>query len=415
MTKNKIKIIDNKLPFVSVCTPTFNRRPFVEMMIKCFDNQDYPKNKMEWIIIDDGTDPIEDLVKSHPIVKYFKYDQKMTLGKKRNIMHKESCGDIIVYMYDDDYYPSDRVSHAVERLTNNPGALCAGSSEMYIYFKDNKEKCKMVQFGPYGPNHATAGTFAFKRKLLKDTKYNEDACLAEEREFLKNYTVPFVQLDPLKTILVFSHSHNTFDKRTLLDKMESNQYIKYSTRSIGDFIKDKDMIKFFVEDLEEKLKIYEPGNINMKPDVLKQIKELEITRKEMERKIMEDRQKNMDFFNKNIREQSIDMPSSAQMKTSQPTPLPSPTTSIVFREEGKPPRELNHNEIVEMLTSQQKQLSQMAQLKELYGNTMRENVRLKEIIEIQQKILDDKNLYIGELETKIAESSEIILIDVDKH
>jgi hypothetical protein len=250
---------------------------------------------------------------------------------------------------------------------------------------------------------------------LKDTKYNEDACLAEEREFLKNYTVPFVQLDPLKTILVFSHSHNTFDKRTLLDKMESNQYIKYSTRSIGDFIKDKDMIKFFVEDLEEKLKIYEPGNINMKPDVLKQIKELEITRKEMERKIMEDRQKNMDFFNKNIREQSIDMPSSAQMKTSQPTPLPSPTTSIVFREEGKPPRELNHNEIVEMLTSQQKQLSQMAQLKELYGNTMRENVRLKEIIEIQQKILDDKNLYIGELETKIAESSEIILIDVDKH
>jgi glycosyltransferase involved in cell wall biosynthesis len=415
MTKNKIKIIDNKLPFVSVCTPTFNRRPFVEMMIKCFDNQDYPKNKMEWIIIDDGTDPIEDLVKSHPIVKYFKYDQKMTLGKKRNIMHKESCGDIIVYMDDDDFYPSDRVSHAVERLTNNPGALCAGSSEMYIYFKDNKEKCKMVQFGPYGPNHATAGTFAFKRKLLKDTKYNEDACLAEEREFLKNYTVPFVQLDPLKTILVFSHSHNTFDKRTLLDKMESNQYIKYSTRSIGDFIKDKDMIKFFVEDLEEKLKIYEPGNINMKPDVLKQIKELEITRKEMERKIMEDRQKNMDFFNKNIREQSIDMPSSAQMKTSQPTPLPSPTTSIVFREEGKPPRELNHNEIVEMLTSQQKQLSQMAQLKELYGNTMRENVRLKEIIEIQQKILDDKNLYIGELETKIAESSEIILIDVDKH
>ena len=398
MTKNKNKTVDSKLPFVSVCTPTFNRRPFVEMMIKCFDSQDYPKNKMEWIIIDDGSDPIEDIVKSHPSVKYFKYDEKMTLGKKRNIMHKKACGDIIVYMDDDDYYPPERVSHAVERLMGNPNALCAGSSEMYIYFKENQDKCKMVQFGPYGPDHATAGTFAFKRKLLKDTQYNEEACLAEEREFLKNYTVPFVQLDPLKTILVFSHSHNTFDKRILLENISGNPYIKYSTRTVGEFIKDKDVIKFFVEDLEGKLKEYEPGNINMNPDVLKQMKELEVKRKEMEKKMVEDRQKNLEFLSSNPALQSKNTGS-----------------TIVFREEGKPPRELNHNEVVEMLMSQQKQLSQVGQLKELYGSSIRENIRLKEIIETQQKILDEKNVYIIELETKVTESSDIILVDVEKH
>ena len=38
---------------------------------------------MEWIIIDDGTDSIEDLVKDIPEVKYFRYEEKMTLGKKR--------------------------------------------------------------------------------------------------------------------------------------------------------------------------------------------------------------------------------------------------------------------------------------------------------------------------------------------
>jgi hypothetical protein len=268
---------------------------------------------------------------------------------------------------------------------------------MYIYFKDNKDKCKMVQFGPYGPDHATAGTFAFKRKLLKDTQYNEEACLAEEREFLKNYTVPFVQLDPLKTILVFSHSHNTFDKRTLLENMAGNQYIKYSTKQVEDFIKDQDVIKFFVEGLEDKLKVYEEGNINMKPDVLKQIKELGVKRKEMEKKMMEERQKNNDFLNANT---------AAKAATG---------GAIVFQEEGKPPRELNHREVVEMIMSQQKQLTQMGQLKELYGNSMRENVRLKEIIDTQQKILDDKNVYINELETKIAESSEIIVVDVEKH
>jgi glycosyltransferase involved in cell wall biosynthesis len=188
---------------------------------------------MEWIIVDDGTDKIEDIIKDHPLVKYFKYDEKMPLGKKRNIMHKKARGSIIVYMDDDDYYPPERVSHAVEMLVKNPEALCAGSSEMYIYFKDTDQ---MIQFGPYGPKHATAGTFAFRKELLREHKYNNDACLAEEREFLKGYTVPFVQLDSMKTILVFSHRHNTFDKRTLLNEPFSN-VMQLSDKKVADFIK----------------------------------------------------------------------------------------------------------------------------------------------------------------------------------
>ena len=83
---NNSLIKDNK-PFVSICTPTFNRRPFIPYMIKCFQHQDYPKERMEWIIIDDGTDKIEDLVKDIPEVKYFSYETKMPLCEKRNIMH----------------------------------------------------------------------------------------------------------------------------------------------------------------------------------------------------------------------------------------------------------------------------------------------------------------------------------------
>ena len=39
-------------------------------------------------------------------------------------------------MDDDDYYPQDRISHAVKKLQTNPRALCAGSSIVYIYFND---------------------------------------------------------------------------------------------------------------------------------------------------------------------------------------------------------------------------------------------------------------------------------------
>lgn len=266
-----------KLPFVSICTPTFNRRPFIPTIIKCYLAQDYPRDKMEWIIIDDGFDKVGDLFEGVPNVKYYPYEEKMTLGKKRNLMHLKTKGDIIVYMDDDDFYPPDRVSHAVDKLQKHPQALCAGSSEIYIWFKHIQS---MYQFGPYGPNHATAGTFAFKRKLLRETKYNETASLAEEKEFLKDYTIPFVQLDPLKTILVFSHHHNTFDKKKLLESGE-NQFQKKSTKIVDNFIKDADIKDFFVNQIEGLLKNYDPGDPKYKPDVLKQTEEIQKKREQM--------------------------------------------------------------------------------------------------------------------------------------
>ena len=277
MGKNKKNSDKKNLPFVSICTPTFNRRPFWEYTIKCFNHQDYPKQNMEWIIIDDGTDKIEDLVKNIDQVKYFKYNTKMPLGKKRNIMHEKSKGDIIVYMDDDDYYPPQRVSHAVNMLISHPNALCAGASEIYIWFKHIQ--C-MYQFGPYGPNHATAGTFAFKRELLKDHKYDDNAALAEEKAFLKNYSVPFVQLEPKKTILVFSHIHNTFDKKKLLENGE-NKFQKKCNRTVDEFVKEDDLKTFYMETIDNLLKNYSPGDPINKPDVLKQIKEIEEERKKM--------------------------------------------------------------------------------------------------------------------------------------
>jgi len=273
----------HNLPFVSVCTPTFNRRPFIPIMLECFRNQTYPKDRMEWIIIDDGTDKVKDLINGAkiPQIRYYELPEKITLGAKRNLMHEKCKGSIIVYMDDDDYYPPERVEHAVEVLNSNTNALCAGSSEIYLYFKHIQ---KMYQFGPYGPNHATAGTFAFKRELLNQTRYNETACLAEEREFLKEYTIPFVQLDPMKTILVFPHEHNTFDKRKLLDNND-NIYAKESEKTVDMFIRFTDEAKikrFFLKDIDDKISKYSPGLPSMKPDVIKQTLEMENQRKNVQ-------------------------------------------------------------------------------------------------------------------------------------
>jgi len=267
--------MEEDLPFVSICTPTFNRRPFIESMFQCFRNQTYPLSRMEWIIVDDGTDKIQDLVEQSGIsqIKYFPLDQKMKLGEKRNFMHSKTTGTILVYMDDDDYYPPERVDHAVDMLRIHKTAMIAGSSEIYIYFKHIQ---KMYQCGPYGTDHATAGTFAFRRQLLNETQYDENACLAEEKLFLKNFTVPMVQLDPLKTILVFSHIHNTFDKRNMLENMHP-QYFSESTKTVDDFIRqtsENNTRQFFMNDIDDKLKDYQPGEPVMKPDVLEQIAEI---------------------------------------------------------------------------------------------------------------------------------------------
>jgi len=314
---------DSTYPFVSVCTPTYNRRPFISAMLKCFDHQDYPKHRMEWIIVDDGTDKVEELVKDHPNVRYFKYDEKMTLGKKRNIVHDKSVGDILVYMDDDDYYPPQRVSHAVETLRANPQALCAGCSELYIYFKHIQ---KMYQFGPYKANHGTAGTFAFRREMLKDNRYEEEACLAEEKSFLKDYTVPFVQLDPKKVILVFSHEQNTFDKRKLLDG-PNNIFVKESDKIIDDFIKEKDLKEFYLS-IDSLLENYSPGDPAMKPDVLKQMIKMEETRRKHA-------------------EQQL----SKHIENGQ---------TVTLKQEGQPPKTLKMPEIVELIKKQQTQLQQFA-------------------------------------------------------
>ncbi|MFY7728680.1 MAG: glycosyltransferase [Flavobacterium sp.] len=287
MGKNKLKL--PKQPFVSICTPTFNRRPFIPMIIKCFENQTYPRDKMEWIIVDDGSDKIEDLVAHLPYVRYFKYDEKMTLGKKRNISNDMAKGDIIVYMDDDDYYPPERVKHAVERLRESK-ALCAGSSAMFIHFKHIN---KMLQFGPYGPNHATAATFAFKKELLQKTRFDEESSVAEERKFLKEYTIPFVQLDSTKSILVFSHNHNSFDKKELLKQMP-NPNVHETPLLPRDLVKESDLLKFFMEDIDPLLEQYEPGKPDYKPDVKKQLAEMKIDR---ENKMREAMKQQSDFRN----------------------------------------------------------------------------------------------------------------------
>lgn len=232
-------------PFVSVITPTYNRRAFIPTLIKCINAQTYPKDRFEWIILDDGSDPIEDIFAAAtalpPNFRYIRETEKQTIGAKRNRLNKEANGPIIVAFDDDDYYPAERISHVVTMFKKFPKIELAGSSEIYMYYTDIKEIYKL---GPYNPNHATNGTMAWRKSYALTHKYDETVTHAEEKSFLEDYKHPMIQLDSRKVMLVLSHSENTFNKKQLRED-PNNPLVKKTPFKLRDFIKEAPLRDFY--------------------------------------------------------------------------------------------------------------------------------------------------------------------------
>lgn len=232
--------------FVSVVTPTYNRRKFLPSLIECYKSQTYPKEHMEWIVLDDGEDCVKEVfdeaAKSIPNLRYIRQPTKLLIGAKRNILNREAKGEIIVAMDDDDFYFPERVSTVVVNFARNKGIQLAGSSHIYMYYTDNK---KIYSLGPYANNHATNGTMAWRKSYANNHTYDETVTHAEERSFLENYVNPMIQLDPMKVMLVISHSENTFDKKKLREN--PSPLIKETQLKINQFIRNAHMRSFFAD------------------------------------------------------------------------------------------------------------------------------------------------------------------------
>jgi len=200
-------------PPVSILTPTYNRGKFLPWLYECIKAQTYPKNQLEWVILDDGTEPVEDLVKTFKdiTIQYIRSDTKVNIGAKRNKLHKMGRGAIFVNMDDDDYYSPDRVGHAVMTLRSRKANL-VGSTRNFLYFTDDQS---IWETGPYAPNHATFGTMAYTKEYALSHPCDETVTHAEELSFTNKYSEPLFQLDPMKVMLVMCHTKNTFSKHKL--------------------------------------------------------------------------------------------------------------------------------------------------------------------------------------------------------
>jgi len=233
---------------VSVITPTYDRKNFLDCFVYMQVYQEYPLNKMEFLVYDDSPENHEEymrslydkyirLLKKNPrdlTFRYFYSSERVPLGQKRNFLNDHATGDIITCFDDDDYYPPDKIRHMVYRMNQKNDVLLSGSTEMLIYLS---RLDTIVKVGPYGPTHCTNGTLSYRREYLKNHRYVDDASKAEEKHFMEEYKNPLVQIDYRKTILCIAHDTNTVDKY----KIRSTP----TRLKLRDIVRDKKLLAFY--------------------------------------------------------------------------------------------------------------------------------------------------------------------------
>ena len=238
-------IDDEDLPYISILTPTGNRRSLFTLAIRNFLEFNYPKDKIEWIILDDGENSIKDIIPNDKRVKYY-YDKpenlRYTIGKKRNKLVKLASYDILVFMDDDDYYPPEsliaRVKSLLKYKKDNVGCVGCIDVASYDLFSENCAICSN------GENYFCESSLAFTRDFWRKRAFDENDTVGEFRKFLE-YRQDLLRNLPFQFVTVaFNHGNNTTG----------------SVRALKKSVKKKqEILELFDEDLMYFLKMLKRG------------------------------------------------------------------------------------------------------------------------------------------------------------
>jgi glycosyltransferase involved in cell wall biosynthesis len=157
---------------------TRDRRPFVQVAIRHFLRQDYAPRKL--LIVDDGADPVGDLVPDDPHIRYVRLPRPLPLGRKRNLAAEQSSGELIAHWDDDDWYAPDRLSAQVAGMQSS-GLELSGSPEI-TYFSPSSERA--WRYAPQSAEPWLSGNTLlytrehWRRHPFADVSKGEDGLLA---------------------------------------------------------------------------------------------------------------------------------------------------------------------------------------------------------------------------------------------
>jgi glycosyltransferase involved in cell wall biosynthesis len=169
---------DSSSLLVSCIMPTFNRRPFVPLALASFFRQTYAPREL--IVIDDGSDPVQDLMPPDRRIRYVRVNERMSVGAKRNLACEQARGAVIAHWDDDDWHSPSRLQQQLGVLLREPADLCGMNPAVFF---DLRTGMGWIYEYPQQQFWAHGSTFCYRRSFWERHRFAE-IDVGEDNQFI---------------------------------------------------------------------------------------------------------------------------------------------------------------------------------------------------------------------------------------
>lgn len=217
-------LLPEDCPPISIVTMLYNRRKFFDLACHSMMMTDYPKDKLEWIIIEDSDNPMEDASdrvvavaeSAAPVrVVYVPLKKKLPVSEKRNMAVSKATAQIVLMMDDDDHYPETSFRRRVAWLTRHPWQpQCVTATTIACY--DLVKGISAVNTPPLGlplGQRVSEATLTFYKAWWEKKPFPTDVQVGEGEGFLAGREHDVLEVPPQQIIVAFSHGANTSSRR----------------------------------------------------------------------------------------------------------------------------------------------------------------------------------------------------------
>lgn len=232
---------EEELPHVSIITPTYNRKKMFQLAIYNFNTSTYPKNKLEWIIVDDSDEleTIEGLLppkdkREQMGINYIRLDERKTIGEKRNIATENAKNNIIVCMDDDDYYYPHSITNRITNLLNSKKSLVCCT---IIGMLDIHKYMSIINVPPFENTFGkcvSEATLTFYKNFWENNRF-DDRNYCEADNMLNGRLNEVEVMDWEDIIVSIIHKSNISDRRAPYDAKPNGNHFGFSEK-LFDFI-----------------------------------------------------------------------------------------------------------------------------------------------------------------------------------
>ncbi len=221
-----MQLTNTKDPLISVVIPTHNRAQMLKRAIKSILAQTY--NNFEIIIVDDfSQDDTFSVVKNfnNKKIKYIKNKIPKGAAKSRNIGIRNSQGEFIAFLDDDDEWLPQKIEKQLKLFQNSKDKNLGMVYGWMEYFYNNKSlgiltpKLKGYIFPKTLSKQPIGGcpTFFLRKKIFKKINgFNESLKRGEDGDFVRN-VCKYFNVDYVPEIVAKIHTGHQ-DRMSIITK-----------------------------------------------------------------------------------------------------------------------------------------------------------------------------------------------------